>query len=123
MGSATKIKLSQPPRTVAETIARLASEGKAENIVILDVQGISNVTDYFVILTGTSQTHLRALARRIEDGLRDQGIKPASIDGARTTGWVAIDYGSVIVHAMTEDSRQLYDLERLWGDAPRTEWN
>ena len=123
MGSATRIKLPLPARTVAETICRLASEGKAENIVILDVQGISNVTDYFVILTGTSQTHLRALSRRIEDGLRDQGIKPASIDGARTTGWVAIDYGSVIVHAMTEESRQLYDLERLWGDAPRTEWN
>ncbi len=117
-----KQKTAMPPLQLAETIARLASDGKAEDIVLLNVQGISTVTDFFVILTGTSQTHLRALARRIEDELRASGNKPANIDGARTTGWIAIDYGSVIVHAMTQDSRQVYNLERLWGDAPRTEW-
>lgn len=120
--AAARKKSSLQPLALAETVARIASEAKAEDIAILEVSNVSSIADYFVILTGTSQNHLRAIARRIEDELRDQGVRPASIDGARTTGWVAIDYGAVIVHAMTQDSRQLYDLERLWGDAPKREW-
>lgn len=106
----------------AEAIASAANEGKAENIVILDLRELSNVTDYFVIFTGTSQIHLRALGTRLEKSLREIGMKPGHIDGERGTGWMVFDYGNVIVHAMLQDSRQLFDLERLWGDAPRIDW-
>jgi ribosome-associated protein len=103
----------------AELIASAASEGKAEDIVILDLRDLSNITDYFVIFTGTSQIHLRALGTRIEKALKEIGIKPGQIDGERGTGWMVFDYSNVMVHAMLQESRQLFDLERLWGDAPR----
>lgn len=103
----------------AELIAEAASEGKAENIVILDLRDLSNVTDYFVIFTGTSQIHLRSVGSRIEKALKEIGIKPGHVDGERGTGWMVFDYSNVIVHAMLQDARQLFDLERLWGDAPR----
>lgn len=106
----------------AEHIAAVASEGKAENIVILDLHELSNITDYFVIFTGTSQIHLRSLGDRIEKALRETGLKPGHIDGERGSGWLVFDYGNVIAHAMMQDSRQLFDLERLWGDAPRIDW-
>ena len=106
----------------AEAIAAAASEGKAENIVLLNVREISNVTDYFVIFTGTSQVHLRALGTRIEKALQDIGVKTGPIDGQRGSGWLVFDYGNVITHAMLEDPRKLFDLERLWGDAPRIDW-
>lgn len=106
----------------AERLAEIVSEAKAEEIVILDLRGLSSITDYFVVLTGTSQTHLRALGKRIEDEMLKFGLKPGNVEGNRGTGWMVFDYGSVIVHAMTQESRKLYDLERLWGDAPKQEW-
>lgn len=109
-------------RQKAEAIAAAVSEGKAEDIVILDLRELSNVTDYFVIFSGTSQIHLRALGNRIEKALQELGIKTGPVDGERGTGWLVFDYGNVIAHAMLEDSRKLFDLERLWGDAPRSDW-
>jgi ribosome-associated protein len=106
----------------AEKIAGISSEGKAEEIVILDLRELSNITDYFVIFSGTSPVHLRALGDRIEKALREEGLKPVQVDGERGSGWMVFDYGNVIVHAMMKDSRQLFELERLWGDAPRTDW-
>lgn len=103
-------------------IARLADAAKAENIVVLDVRRLSNVTDFFVILTGSSQTHLRAIGKRLEEELSKEGIKADSIDGKMSSKWIVFDYGSVIVHAMLEETRQFYDLERLWGDAPLVQW-
>jgi len=107
----------------AEMVAAAASDGKAEEIVILDLRGLSNITDFFVILSGTSQTHLKSLGKRIEDEMAKIGLKPGNIEGNRGTGWMVFDYGSVIIHAMTPETRRTYDLERLWGDAPRTEWH
>jgi ribosome-associated protein len=109
-------------RERAERLANIASEAKAEDIVILDLRELSSITDYFVVLTGTSQTHLRSLGKRIEDEMLKLGLKPGNVEGNRGTGWMVFDYGSVIVHAMTNDSRRMYDLERLWGDAPKVVW-
>ncbi len=103
----------------ATLAAHALEEGKAEDIIILDMHEISTITDYFVICTGNSTTHLRALGKRIEDAFASEKIKPTAIDGARTTGWLVFDFGNVIVHAMTNEQRRLYDLERLWADAPR----
>jgi ribosome-associated protein len=75
-----------------------------------------------VILTGTSPTHLRALGKRVQEELATAGIKSSHLDGQKSTNWLVIDYGNVICHAMNAESRRYYDLERLWGDAPRVEW-
>ena len=90
--------------------------------MVLDVRGISPITDFFVIFTGTSANHLRAVAQRVEDDLAAHGERPAHVDGFQGGGWLVIDFGNVIAHAMLGDTRKFYDLERLWGDAPQVEW-
>lgn len=107
----------------AKLVARLADEAKAADIVVLDVRGMSNITDYFVIMTGTSRNHLRALGKRLRDGMLEAGARTERVDGEKSTNWVVFDYGNVIVHAMLEDARAFYDLERLWGDARQVSWN
>ena len=97
----------------------LADNKKAENIVVLDVSKISSVTDFFVIATGTSEPHLRAISEEITETLKlEDGEIPHAVDGALSGGWVVLDYFDVIVHIMRADARKLYDLESLWGDAP-----
>ncbi len=98
----------------------LADNKKAEDIVILDLRKLSSVTDYFVIATGSSEPHLRAISDEIQDRVREQcGLKPHATDGTIQTAWVVIDYVDVIVHVMGAEARRGYDLEGLWGDAPR----
>ena len=98
----------------------LADNKKAEDIVVLDVREISSITDYFVIASGTSEPHLRAISDEIVNKLRDDhGVRPRAIDGNLETAWLVMDYFDVIVHVMRGDVRERYDLETLWGDAPR----
>lgn len=98
----------------------LADNRKAEDIVVLDVREISSITDYFVIISGSSEPHLRAISDEITDKLRDEeDLRPRAIDGSLHTAWVVLDYFDVIVHVMRADTRRHYDLEGLWGDAPQ----
>src|SRR5438477_6729784 len=107
-------------RKLALFCRELADNKKAEDIVILDVAELSSVTDYFVIASGTSEPHLRAIVDEITDTLReDYDLRPKAIDGTLQTAWVVLDYFDVIVHVMRQDVRERYDLETLWGDAPR----
>ena len=107
-------------RKLALLCRELADDKKAEDIVILDVRKLSSVTDYFVIASGTSDPHLRAIVDEIRDKLRDDHeVKPNAVDGTLPTSWVVLDYFDVIVHVMRRDVRERYDLETLWGDAPR----
>jgi ribosome-associated protein len=110
----------------SKKLALLCREGadnkKAENIVILDVRKLSSVTDYFVIASGTSEPHLRAIVDEIKDELREtHGVRPARTDGTVHGAWVVLDYFDVIVHVMRADVRERYDLESLWGDAKRVQ--
>ncbi len=98
----------------------LADNRKAENIVILDVRELSSVTDYFVMTSGTSEPHLRAIMNEITDKLRDEhNVRPRAVDGKLETAWVVLDFFDVIVHIMRADARERYNLEGLWGDAPQ----
>ena len=107
-------------RKLALLCRELADNKKAENIVILDVSELSSVTDYFVIASGTSEPHLRAIVDEITENLReDHNVRPKAIDGTLQTAWVVLDFFDVIVHVMRNDVRDRYDLETLWGDAPR----
>lgn len=97
----------------------LAEEKKAEETVVLDVRKVSSITDYFVVATGTSEPHLRAIVNEIRDKLHEKlGLKPRAMDGGTATAWIVLDYFDVIIHIMRADIRQAYDLESLWGDAP-----
>ena len=107
-------------KKLAQLCRKLADNRKAENIVVLDLRKISSVTDYFVICSGTSEPHLRAISDEIKDRLReDHDIRPFAVDGTLPTAWMVLDYFDVIVHVMRTDAREHYDLESLWGDAPR----
>ncbi|MGH7973493.1 MAG: ribosome silencing factor [Limisphaerales bacterium] len=107
-------------RKLALLCRDLADNRKAEDIVILDVRDLSSVTDYFVIASGTSEPHLRAIVEEITDKLRDEhSLRARAVDGTLPTAWVVLDFFDVIVHVMRQDVRERYDLETLWGDAPR----
>jgi ribosome-associated protein len=105
-------------RKLALLCREFADNKKAENIVILDVRKISSVTDFFVIASGTSEPHLRAIVEEITGKVRDEvGQRPHAVDGTAHGAWVVLDYFDVIVHVMRLDARERYDLEGLWGDA------
>jgi ribosome-associated protein len=107
-------------RKLALLCRQLADNKKAEDIVILDVRELSSVTDYFVIASGTSEPHLRAIVDEITDKLPDEHhLRPKAVDGTLQAAWIVLDYFDVIIHLMRQDVRERYDLETLWGDAPR----
>jgi len=99
---------------------KLADDKKAEDLVVLDVRKLSSVTDYFVIATGTSEPHLRAIESEILETIAEEhGIRPTSTEGNAHSSWIVADYFDVIVHLMKKDVREKYNLEGLWSDAPR----
>ncbi len=107
------------PIELARIIADLASDKKGEDIVLMDMRQVSPVTDFFVILSGTSDRQLRAIVDHIGDETKTQhGISPWRVEGTATGGWVLMDYGDVVVHAFLPERRAYYDLEGLWRAAP-----
>jgi ribosome-associated protein len=102
----------------AQRAARAALDRKALDVVVLDVQGLSTVTDYFLVCSGRSTTHLRSITEAIREELKHDGVRPLHAEGATDSGWVLLDYGDVLMHVFLEDTRAYYALERLWGDAP-----
>ena len=107
------------PDKLAKLCRKVALDKKAEDALILDVRGISNVADYFFICTGTSEPHLKAIASEIDRRLRDEGIHPHHRDGFPPSRWIVMDYHDVLVHIFHPELRQRYALEQLWGDAKR----
>lgn len=107
-------------KRLAQLCREFADTKKAEDIVVLDVRKLSSVTDFFVIASGTSEPHLRAILDEVTDRLRaEHGVRPRAVDGTVHGAWVVLDFFDVIVHLMRADVRERYDLESLWGDAPR----
>jgi ribosome-associated protein len=102
----------------ARRAARVAREKKAGDLVVLDVQRVSSVTDYFLICSGQSRTHLQAITDAIRIDLKGEGVQPRHAEGVAESGWVLLDYGDVLMHVFLEETRAYYALERLWGDAP-----
>ncbi len=99
----------------ADLIAEMADDMKAVNIETLDVRAKTSVADYFVVCTGTSDTHVNAIADKVAERLRDVGIKPVRANiGRQADGWVLYDFGDVVFHVMLEEKRQFYDLEAYW---------
>ncbi|ACX88890.1 ribosome silencing factor [Pectobacterium parmentieri] len=88
---------------------------KAQDIVALNVQGKSSITDYMVICTGTSTRHVASIADHVVQSSRAAGLIPLGVEGENASDWVVVDLGDVMVHVLQEESRQLYELEKLWG--------
>ena len=90
---------------------------KAKDVLILDLQGLTIIADYFVICSGESTTHVRAIAESIEEKSKKAGIRLIGIEGLTNSRWILIDYGDVIVHVFEEGMRSFYEIEKLWMDA------
>lgn len=93
---------------------------KAQNITALDVRGRTSVTDWMIIANGTSARHVAAVAANVEEKAKHSGLQPLGVEGRSNTDWVLIDLVDIVVHVMTEQAREFYDLERLWGEPTST---
>ena len=110
-------------RNSVKLIAELAYDKKAEDIVILDMRRIVNFCDYFVVISGTSERHAQAIANGIEEGLREAGLKVHYREGIKSSKWVLMDLGDVVIHIFETETREFYGLEHLWQDAPRVNYH
>ena len=109
-------------RQLAIEAARIAYDRHGEDIVVLDLRGISPVADYFVIFTGTSGRQMSAVGEEIADTATKAGHRAFHVAGRDSDQWVLLDFFDVVVHIFDEEHRQYYDLELIWGDAPRLRW-
>ncbi len=118
-------KLSQKTTAACELAvasARIARNDNCEDIIVLDLRGISPVTDYFVICTGTSDRQLKSVADDIAKHGKEIGQKVWRVAGAQQGQWIAMDFVDVVVHLFDQEHRTYYDLELIWGEAPRVKW-
>ena len=106
-------------RTKSLLCLKAAIEKKALNPVLLELKEMTSFTDYFLLLSGKSDRQVQAIAQAIEETLKRKGIRPLGLEGALGGKWILMDYEDVVVHIFLESVRQFYDLEGLWGDAPR----
>jgi ribosome-associated protein len=106
-------------RQLAEQAARLLYERKAEDIQIMDLRKLGGVSDFFIVASGISTTHVRSLADHLQVELKQSGVKPWHIEGYQAERWVLMDYVNVVVHIFHPQTREFYLLERLWGDAEK----
>ena len=101
---------------LATAIAKVLDKKKASDVKVLKVRDLTVLTDYFVIATGTSSTHVKSLAEEVEFQLGEQGVKPLRTEGYDSKNWILLDFGTVIVHVFYPEARSFYDLEHLWAD-------
>ncbi len=103
---------------LAERIAEVASDRKARDIRVLDVGSLVGYTDYFLICSGGTERQTKAIHDSIHEALKDEGMLPARVEGAREARWILMDYLDCVVHIFTPEARAYYRLEQLWGEAP-----
>jgi ribosome-associated protein len=101
-------------------IARRAALDKmAEDVVVLDLRRLCDFTDYFFVCHGSSRRQAQAISEHVEEKLREAGLRPGHVEGVQIGDWILMDYNEFVIHVFTRDKRLFYDLERLWGDAPK----
>ncbi|TKB10644.1 ribosome silencing factor [Desulforhopalus sp. IMCC35007] len=106
---------------LAQICAKVALDTKAEEVVILDVRGLTTFTEYFVIMNGKSTRHVQALAEAIEGCLRSKRVKSSTAEGLQEGMWVLLDFDDVVVHVFYHEQRKFYDIEGLWSEAKQLE--
>ena len=113
--------MSMNSKDLAIQAVKLMDAKKAVDVNLIDIREFSTLGDYFVIATGTSSTHVKALADELEMRLKEEGASPDHIEGYRSNSWILLDYGEVIIHVFTRESREFYDLDRLWQDGVKVD--
>ena len=111
------------PERLATTAAALAADKKASDIVVLDLREVAGYTDFFVIVSGTSDRQAKAIHDGIHQGLKKhEGLLPRRVEGLGEARWILMDYLDVVVHVFTPETREYYRLEQLWGDVPQVRY-
>lgn len=108
--------VERPPEVAVAVEAAL--ERNAREAALLDLRGVSDATDWFLIASGDSDTHTRAIADNIIERMREAGFRPSGVEGKASGSWILLDYITLVIHVFLPRVRDYYDLERLWGDAP-----
>ncbi len=112
-----RIETMLPPKEIALKVAKALDEKKGMDMKLLKIDRVSSLADYFLICTGTSNTHVKTLCDYAEYTLEQLGEPMLGREGHNGSGWELLDYGTLVVHVFTEEARRFYDLERLWADA------
>ncbi len=118
----TKGEMVLDIRNLALRVAQAASDRRAQDVNVLDVRTVTLIADYFVICSAESMVHLGAIAEAILDEVKDEDLKIKRREGSNEARWVLIDLGDVIAHVFHHAEREFYDLDSLWGDAHRVDW-
>lgn len=105
------------PTRVREAVAA-AEDRKAVDLRVLQLEKVSDFTDFFLICSGTSERQVQAIADAVQERMREEQVRPLHVEGYNRGQWVLLDYGDFVVHIFQEEPRRFYSLERLWGDAP-----
>lgn len=111
------------PKELALKIAGILDTKKAFDVTVIDISPKASFADYFTMASAGSDRQLQSLVDSVEDGLEPEGIFPKSVEGKRSSGWILMDYGDVVVNVMTVEMREKYNLERIWGDCESLEIN
>lgn len=122
MSTGDKAQPTVTGEAFAVAVARIAADHRSEDVVVLDLRGICSVCDFFVIATGTSDRQMRAVIDHIDEYAQCVGQSRFGLSGYEAATWILADYVDVVVHLFDEQRRHYYDLDLLWGDAPRVEW-
>ncbi|MFT5897068.1 MAG: ribosome-associated protein [bacterium] len=108
-------------KAVIEMAVTTLEDMKGVDLVVIDIIGKSSIADAMVVVTGTSQRHVRSLAEQVRLAAKEANHPPLGVEGAESSDWVLVDLGDVIVHVMTEEKREFYSLEKLWSVGPSSE--
>ena len=102
------------PKKLLSALVDSIDNAKGVDAAVIDVRDMTDITDYMIVVTGTSSRHVRAIMRSVTDSLREAGVRPFGVEGEQHGQWVLLDYNDVLVHVMMRDTREFYDLENHW---------
>lgn len=117
------MKIMSQSKEMAKIAYQALEDKKGEDIKIIDIQKVSVIADYFVIANGTNSSQVEALVDSVKEKLGRGGFEPQRIEGVRSSSWVLMDYGDIIVHVFSKEDRLFYDLERIWRDGNSVDVN
>lgn len=111
------------PKELSLKVAKLLDDRKAIDVTVIDISPKASFADYFVMASAGSDRQMGALVDNVEDMLEPEGIFPKSVEGKKSSGWILMDYGDVVINVMTAEMREKYNIERIWGDCENLEIN